>query len=60
MLAHLMVVGNYSRVEMSEYMNHFESAIEVIGAALITNGNCSLDKSSVEVNISIRTPLSDG
>ena len=41
MLAHLMVIGNYSRVAMSEYVNQFMSSVEVIGAALVSNGTCS-------------------
>lgn len=58
MLAHLIVVENYSRTVMSEYVNQFVSSVEVIGAALVTNGNCSLDEPSIEMNVSIRVPSS--
>ena len=57
-----MATRNYSTVTvtMSEYVNQFVSSVEAIGAALISNGNCSLDESSIEINVSIRTPSSKG
>ena len=60
MLAHLMVVGNYSSIVKSEYVDQFVSSVEVIGAALVTNGSCSLDELSIEMNVSTRIPLSKG
>ena len=60
MLAHLTVTENYSRVALSEYMDQFVSSVEVIGAVLVTDGNCSLDEASVAMNISTRVSMSEG
>ena len=61
MLAHLMIAENYSRlIALSEYVNELVSSIEVIGAVIVANGTCSLEGSSIAMNISTRVPTLEG
>lgn len=58
LIASLTVAGNYSSIELSEYMNQFSSSIEVIGAILVTIGKCSINGTSIAANISTRVSQS--
>ena len=60
MLTYLMVAENYSTVALSEYVDQFVSSVEVIGAVLVANGICSLDDTSIAMNISTRIPSLEG
>ena len=60
LLARLTVDESYSNIELSEYTSQLTSSVETIGAVLVTNGDCTLNDTTVAANISIRTNQSEG